>query len=235
MNFNEYFFVNHDKKLVYFPIYKNASTTYITFFIQLCKDWKRENVWNNMYDTYTLFAHIQNPEVRYRKGIAEIAQSQEILDNVLLHMVYYDKHVTTLHDQFGEYTNNINFIPIDHGDADVLTEKFLKTFGLHYNREFARIKRLNVTTRQKKVVQDIVAEKFTRKHIFEHYKTLIKPHLSKDISLWKKACSVEKYPYVPTKRESDIYNAVLKREVDIKLAMTFWQRLKYCYEFLFKR
>ena len=240
MNFNEYFFVNHDKKLVYFPVNKNASTTYIQFF-KTKKEWEHTDIFSSELNDYVWFSHIQNPTDRWIKGISEVLDTNNIYHYisdpalcVFLIRIYHDNHITSLRDLFDEKVMCINFIPMSD-KTEQTTYNFLQTFGVDYP-DLLKLKRMNVSKRRKKVIHEKIrsiistypkAKKVYEQRIFPFYNT--------DRELWAQSKeSVGKWPYAPTvsmhkKHKQDILDT-MEREKQEKQEiedMTFWQRLNY--------
>ena len=240
MNFNEYFFVNHDKKLVYFPVNKNASTTYIQFF-KTKTEWEHIDKLPSGVNDYVWFSHIQNPRDRWVKGISEVLDTNKIYQHisdpalsVFLIRIYHDNHVTSLKDLFNDEVMCINFIPMSD-KTEQTTYDFLQTFGVEYP-DLLKLKRMNVSKRRKKVIHEkirsIINTYPKAKKVFENR---IHPFYYVDRELWETAKrNVGKWPYAPTvsmhkKHKQEILDMIEKekRENQEIEDMTFWQRLTY--------
>jgi hypothetical protein len=119
---------------VYLPIPKNVRTTYTNFFKE--NSWQEQEYYeviksnNNYY-----FAHIQDPETRYCKGVAQyiwLYKKQFLLEddkiaNVILNS-FIDEHSMPISCLYPEIINKIDFIPLDNPNIPVnqLTNMFFK-------------------------------------------------------------------------------------------------------------
>lgn len=238
MNFREYFFVQPDKKLVYFPINKNASTTFIQYFKKK-PEWIYTDVWESDYNSYVWFSHIQNPHTRYIKGVSEVIYQNRLLSylnqspiNQFILRIYYDKHVISISDIFGDAVQCVNFIPME-GDCNRRTYNFLSSFELDYE-DLLKFKSLNKADRSKASIHRQVSELVETPKMKQSYLKYIKPFYAKDEELWKQAQGKTEYPYTITYAELCDYKAKLRREIEMKDEMSFGKRLSYALRFLFK-
>lgn len=159
--------------LVYIPITKNASTSYINIFRQLkweetdtsCINWHQDHV----------FAHWQDPYERHAKGTVEALEKLGMLDLIedtrihqLLATAVFDLHSYPLVPTFGEdWCRRIDWIPLqfrtspsldtppDRNSTD-LTEIFLRHHGVDVDlRSFPKLYESDSSKKQlvKKVKQ----------------------------------------------------------------------------------
>lgn len=240
MRFTEYFFVNKSKKVVFFPINKNASTTYIQYFKKKT-EWLHTDVFCTEYNDYVWFAHIQNPRTRYIKGIAEIIYQnklQEYLNtpplNEFLIRIYHDKHAIPIDHMFGDAVRCINFIPIE-GNSNKRTYDFLCQMGIDYP-DLLTFKPMNKSDSSRRAIQqkisDLISNRNKAKSAYEHY---IKPFYENDNELWKLSQNKTEYPYTITYTELLIYQELLENEIKIKQGMDWSDRIAYAFRFLFRR
>lgn len=103
---------------VYLPVLKNASTTYTTFFQEA--GWE-ETPLLSVKDNLELhfFGHIQNPDIRYIKGVVEYIQSNQINYRAnknlakLLFSGIYDFHTAPLSLMYTTLIYKTHWIPMD--------------------------------------------------------------------------------------------------------------------------
>jgi hypothetical protein len=124
--------------LVYIPITKHASSSYIELFRNQL-NWEPiqtdEIDWANNH----VFSHLLHPYTRHLKGITECIQKYdltELLDNkkflTLLGTAVFDLHSYPLSTVFGEQLYKIDWLLLDHPQisGDYLTVKFLEHHGI---------------------------------------------------------------------------------------------------------
>lgn len=119
-----------DLKIAYFPVNKNASTTYGTFFKSL--GWASVSAEKKIFDEFTVFSHIQHPWTRYVKGICQLAHYeyhknyQGALRDPKFKKHFIDPHLLPI-SVLTPYYNQIHFIPIDTNLNSIkLTNDFLE-------------------------------------------------------------------------------------------------------------
>ena len=129
--------------LVYIPITKHASSSYIELFRNQL-NWEPiqtdEIDWANNH----VFSHLLHPYTRHLKGITECIQKYdltELLDNKkflkLLGTAVFDLHSYPLSTVFGDQLYKIDWLLLDHYEVsgDHLTVKFLEYHNIKINEE----------------------------------------------------------------------------------------------------
>lgn len=134
----EEFWLNHDincwskNNLVYVGIVKNASTFYRNLFIK--NDWQLLEFKNIDWENNQVFSFIQDPVVRYCKGITEDLYRNEslkekivpVLKDHLHDTVVLTHHTLPMSITCGENMYKITWIPIDVPGQKEILEEFLK-------------------------------------------------------------------------------------------------------------
>lgn len=125
--------VCEDLKIAYFPVNKNASTTYGTFFKS--SGWTSVSAEKKIFDEFAVFSHIQDPWTRYIKGICQLAHYeyhknyQGAIRDPKFAKYLIDPHLLPI-SALTRYYQQIHFIPIDIGKNSIaLTNDFLLTHG----------------------------------------------------------------------------------------------------------
>lgn len=206
MIYQETFYVQHEKRLCYFPIRKNASTTYSDFFSS--RGWTpTDTITEDLYD-YVWFAHIQEPRVRYVKGIAQVLDDADLYPSIhqqplnqYIVRIYHDPHVNAISEQFGEMSWTINFLLLDN-DSKQTTHDFLHKFGLEYP-DLIEYKNQNVSRRRRRLLQDRVEYMLTNDaDLGRIYNDFVGETYSNDRVLLSRAVENHRnWPYVITYAE----------------------------------
>lgn len=145
--------------LVYIPISKNASSTYLHVFKNVLK-WESDLSENIDWDTNVVFSHISNPYTRHLRGTTQFIHQNNIasiLDDERFAIVvangFFDHHSIPLSALFGVLKEKITWIPIDQPgvSGDTMTCAFLEIHGYHLNE--SSIPNLNQSTLDKKIIQ----------------------------------------------------------------------------------
>lgn len=123
-------------KVAYFPVNKNASSTYGTFFKSL--GWIDINPEKKIFDEFTVFSHIQHPWTRYIKGVCQLAHyeyhknHQGALRDAKFSKYLIDPHLLPI-SALTPYYEQIHFIPIDINVNSVkLTNDFLEKHNIEH-------------------------------------------------------------------------------------------------------
>jgi len=159
--------------LVYVRTLKCASTFFWNSFKNLgwweidfkSIDWKHQHV----------FSHMMDPVVHRHKGMAEYINMYDAYDlfyqnetfkKFIAHIPALDQHSMSYHDQYGNYCNLIDWIPLSgrsHGstwwltpeESAAKTDQFLQHHGIKVFDRWAWDQVHESTDRQKKLVKDI--------------------------------------------------------------------------------
>lgn len=240
MRFAESYYVQKEKKLCYFPIHKNASSTFTAFFDNT-PGWQVKTKWDTAYNGYTFFAHIQNPNTRFFKGLAEIIKANKLLpllsnpnSQEAAFAIYNNKHTACTRDIFGIGNRCINFIPMSEPETTKkITHNFLLKFDLDYPK-LLTFKNQNVSTKKKAIVYDKLVEIYeSNPKIKNVVANSVYPLYTEDHLLHAEASQrVNDLPYKPT--YSDYLQRMARTEA-IELEMTFKERLRYAWDFLLNR
>lgn len=206
MDYSETFYINRYKKLCYFPIRKNASTTYAEFFAK--HRWEpAEGITEDLYD-YVWFAHIQDPKTRYIKGIAQVLDDADLYPSIhqsplnqYVIRIYHDPHVNAVSEQFGEKAQNINFLILDENSLQT-TYDFLMQYDLEYP-DLLTFENLNVSRRRRTLLQERVQTVLEQdSDLGRVYDDYIADTYNNDVELWKLAQqNHQHWPYVITYAE----------------------------------
>lgn len=142
--------------LVYIPITKHASTSYIHLFRDILS-WQEIQTDEIDWTADHVFAHLLHPYTRHLKGITECILKYnlgELLDNnnflKLLGTAVFDLHSYPLATAFGDKLYKIDWILLDHHiyTSDYITLKFLNQHGV----DIDRIPRLNSSRPEEKIL-----------------------------------------------------------------------------------
>jgi hypothetical protein len=124
--------------LVYIPIPKHASSSYIELFRNQLNwlpiqtdtiDWANDHV----------FAHLLHPYTRHLKGITECIQKYDLIELLddekflkLLGTAVFDLHSYPLATMFGDNLYKIDWLLLDHTEmsGDYITTKFLENYNI---------------------------------------------------------------------------------------------------------
>lgn len=150
--------------LVYIPIPKHASSSYIELFrnrlnwlpIQTDEiDWVNDHV----------FAHLLHPYTRHLKGITECVQKYDLIDLLdnekflkLLGTAVFDLHSYPLATVFGEHLYKIDWLLLDHNEVsgNYITTKFLENYNIKIKE--SEIPRLHTRYKHLTYILDKVSE-----------------------------------------------------------------------------
>lgn len=148
------------KNLVYVPIPKHASRSYIHLFSNVL-GWERTETYHVNWETDKVFAHLINPVTRYIKGSTQI-----LTQNNLVHLVdspdfakliktgyCFDQHTYPLSVMFPlELCYKMEWLMLDHHTitGEKFTQAFLKSHGIDITLE--TIPKFNVSADRKKIV-----------------------------------------------------------------------------------
>ena len=112
----------------YIPINKNAQTTYRKFFTS--NGWNLEEIVMSSSTNLILFAHIQDPLIRYSKGMAELGYHKGTANsknNFFFQRIFWDNHLLPINILLGDFADKTHFIPIDHSiSCNELTNNYFK-------------------------------------------------------------------------------------------------------------
>lgn len=173
------FYRDPNSNLCYFPIQKNASTTFQTFF--------QSNGWQ-VVDKETavkcqLFSHIQDPWTRYVKGMTELAYNQNersfnSVKTTFWKDVILDPHITPIVSLTHGFTELIDFIPID---LDISSTDLTNDYLAEHKCNLRITKKDNryVSTSKK-----LVYKKQVEKFLIERNLKRVLPLLEEDINLY---------------------------------------------------
>lgn len=174
-----------NSKLGYIPIHKNASTTYNQFFQKA--GWERLD--GKMPNNITYFSHIQNPWVRYCKGLAQLAWNEHernfefVLRNKFFKTALFNPHIMPISLMYPDMYNNIEFILLDGSEnPNDLTNNWLHNHNIEISIDPA--KRSNAASNKKQSYQKQVMKWVNDKH---PYKQQIISLLETDLQLWRDA------------------------------------------------
>lgn len=118
--------------LGYVPLPKCANTYYSQQFLDL--GWKKVNI-GTVSDKIILFGLVQDPSIRWLKGVVEFfsstigieSVSDQLLEKMFEFIAMPDIHSTFYHLMLGDYLYRINWIPMDILD-DQEIKNCLQTF-----------------------------------------------------------------------------------------------------------
>lgn len=156
------------KNHVYMPVLKNASSTYIKFFKN--SGWETCKVKDIIDDSnLNLFGHIQNPDIRHTKGIAETLNLRNVTELLFLKKVatllssgIFDLHTFPLDFIYGDLVSKIHWIPMDLKIKDkeipsnYLTNLYFQDHSLPFR--IPDSERQHVAKDEMKIIQNKVKE-----------------------------------------------------------------------------
>jgi hypothetical protein len=125
-------------KLVYIPVYKNASSTYEEVFDKML-NWETMLTDDIDWEQDIVFSYISNPYHRHLRGTLQfliIADLISVLDDPKLGMLlssgYLDNHSYPITLMFGHNAQKIIWLPIDHPEMSSakITCSFLQRHGI---------------------------------------------------------------------------------------------------------
>jgi hypothetical protein len=125
-------------KLVYIPITKHASTSYIKLFRDQLK-WQTIQSDEIDWEVDHVFAHLLQPYERHLKGITECVTKYELTELVdndnflkLLGTAVFDLHSYPLSVAFGDNFYKVDWILLDDStfSGDYITKKLLASYGI---------------------------------------------------------------------------------------------------------
>ena len=159
--------------LVYVRTLKCASTFFWNSFKKLGWweiefdqiDWKNQQV----------FSHMMDPDHRRHKGVAEyinmynsydLFYQNETFRKFIAHIPSLDQHSVSYHDQYGNYCNLIDWIPLSgrsheftwwltHEEVVAKTDLLLRHYGIKVFNNWAWDQKNISTDRQKKLEKDL--------------------------------------------------------------------------------
>jgi hypothetical protein len=151
--------------LVYVRTLKCASTFFWESFKKLGWweikfdeiDWKNQHV----------FSHMLEPDQRRHKGVAEYVNMNDAYDlfyqnetfrKFIAHTPSLDQHSTSYHDQYGNYCNQIDWIPLtglSHEESADKTDLLLQHHGIKVFDNWAWERIHPSTDQQKKLHKDL--------------------------------------------------------------------------------
>ena len=128
-------------------------------------DWKNQRV----------FSHIMDPDKRRHKGVAEFIDMNDAYDlfylnetfrKFIAHVPSLDQHSISYHDQYGNYCNLIDWIPLSgrshdftwwltHEESTAKTDLLLQHHGIKVFNRWGWDREHRSTDRQKKLQKDI--------------------------------------------------------------------------------
>ena len=179
------------KNLVYVPLPKHASASYIHFFRDILK-WNYTESYNIDWTNDIVFAHLIHPITRYVNGVVQILkqhrlshliESKDFL-TLLRTSIFFDQHtypITRIFDL--PQCFQIEWLLLDHNPASSLsvsgekfTQAFLKDHGVEIDTN--DIKKLNQTTGK-----DLILREKIKVHTDEMLESLIFV-LQEDLNLY---------------------------------------------------
>ena len=151
--------------LVYVRTLKCASTFFWETFKKIgwweidfdTIDWKHQHV----------FSHMMDPDQRRHKGVAEYINMNDAYDlfyqnetfrKFVAHSPTLDQHSTSYHDQYGNYCNQIDWIPLSghsHEETVAKTGLLLQHHGIYIFDRWAWDREHPSIDRQKKLQKDL--------------------------------------------------------------------------------
>jgi hypothetical protein len=120
-------------------------------------DWKNQRV----------FSHILDPDQRRHKGVAEYINMNDAYDlfyhsetfrRFVAHTPALDQHSVSYHDQYGNYCNQIDWIPLtgrSHEQSVAKTDQLLRYNGIKVFDRWSWDREHLSTDRQKKLQKDL--------------------------------------------------------------------------------
>jgi hypothetical protein len=120
-------------------------------------DWKNQRV----------FSHILDPDQRRHKGVAEYIDMNDAYDlfyhsetfkKFVAHIPTLDQHSVSYHDQYGNYCNQIDWIPLtgrSHEQSVAKTDQLLQYYGIKLFNNWAWKRQHISTDQQKKLQKDL--------------------------------------------------------------------------------
>jgi len=169
-------FFKHNN-LVYLCIPKHASTFYSNIFQQHL-GWENIDIYDIDWTTDKVFSHIMHPDVRHTKGTAQCIsdlQLEEYIGHPLLEKLMafaiFDSHSQPIVSYIGEdVCYKIDWIPLDVGNSDRLTNIFLKEHNVDI--DVTTFQKENIAFKSKQNLYKIVSE------LKEKAKTTYYQHIS---------------------------------------------------------
>jgi len=126
--------------LVYVPTLKCASTFFRETFNNL--GWWKIKIAEIDWKTQHVFSHMMDPDQRRHKGVAEYIDMNDAYDlfyhndtfkKFIAHVPTLDQHSISYHDQYGNYCNLIDWIPLtglSHEQVVAKTDQLLQHHGV---------------------------------------------------------------------------------------------------------
>jgi hypothetical protein len=194
------------KNLVYVPLPKHASRSYIHFFRDVLK-WRRIETYNIDWTNDVVFAHLVHPITRYVNGVVQVLQ-QNNLDHLiesedfltlLKTSIFFDRHTYPVTRMFDlSQCFQIEWLLLDH---DLVTgEEFTQAFLKNYNVEIdiKDILKLNQSTEKKVILREKI-----RAHTDKILESLIFI-LQEDLNLYNQVVIYTKFFEINDKPWSEI-------------------------------
>jgi hypothetical protein len=139
--------------LVYAPVLKNASTFYTTLFTK--NNWKLIQFQDIDWDKDRVFGFIQNPTIRYCKGLTEDLYNDNDLQLHILPLLEQRQknvlpmtfHTLPISLMFGDYMYDILWIPIDKeslGKEKVVSFLKINNISLNWDNHQSKIHESNL-------------------------------------------------------------------------------------------
>jgi hypothetical protein len=159
--------------LVYVRTFKCASTFYWNSFKEF--GWQEINFDSIDWKHQHVFSHIMEPEQRRHKGVAEyihthnaydLFYNNETFSKFIARIHALDQHSLSYHDQYGNYCNLIDWIPLSgsshgftwwltHEESKAKTDLFLQHHGIKVFNRWAWNQSRRSSDQQKKLEKDL--------------------------------------------------------------------------------
>jgi hypothetical protein len=152
-------------QLVYVRTLKCASTFFWESFREL--GWREIQFSEIDWKIQHVFSHMLDPDQRRHKGVAEYIDMNDAYDlfyqnqtfrKFVAHTPSLDQHSTSYHDQYGNYCNQIDWIPLSgrsHKESVAKTELLLQHHGIKVFDNWAWNQEHPSTDRKKKLQKDL--------------------------------------------------------------------------------
>ena len=170
----------HKDNMVYLPVPKNASTMYVNLF--LGNGWVQDFIDEIDTTDKILFGHVQDPNVRHTKGLAEFFQIS-LVRELDISEKYYDILLSSVPDIHTypisiihrNYYEKAIWIPLDSKiNSNVLTTAFLQKNGINLKIPADMRKHKTFSDRFKTMVEQITELKKGNKVYMEFEERMLK-------------------------------------------------------------
>ena len=151
--------------LIYVRTLKCASTFFWETFKKI--GWWEINFNEIDWKNQPVFSHMLDPDQRRHKGVAEYIDMNDAYDlfyqnetfkKFIAYIPAMDQHSTSYHDQYGNYCNQIDWIPLSersHEESVAATDLLLQYHGIKLFNNWNWQRAHRSTDRQKKLQKDL--------------------------------------------------------------------------------